>query len=240
MRLATTISRLALAPEEEQRVELGVLEGVEPLVRRVGLRVMPPRACRSSSSTYACGSTSSAATSNRRQNACASGLGSTLHRPRPIADRPLAPDPVEDEPQVPVGHLVPEEQEVASAQLRRERDRDDRAEIGASEVVDVVVLGDDEALPLPLGKRIDRAVELQQDCPALERELRRVRVGHVDRPRSFARWAMPEAAAVRPARHVRDDVELFPLLLERTLESQVEVRGHDQLVRRASRPEQRG
>ncbi len=36
---------LALAPEEQERVELGVLEGVEPLVRRLRLRrVTPPRA----------------------------------------------------------------------------------------------------------------------------------------------------------------------------------------------------
>ena len=66
-----------LAPEEKERVEIRVVERVQPLVGRLGLAVPVHAASsrRSSSSTYACGSTSRAATSKRRQNACASGLG---------------------------------------------------------------------------------------------------------------------------------------------------------------------
>ena len=75
---------------------------------------------------------------------------------------------------------------MAPPQPRGERDRDDRGELGAAEVVDVVVLGDDEALPLALRERVDGAVQLEQDRPPLERELGRVRVRHVDRPRRLA------------------------------------------------------
>ena len=99
---------------------------------------------------------------------------------------------------------------MAPAQPRRERDRDDGGQLGAAEVVDVVVLGDDEALPLALGQRIDGAVELEQDRPAVEAELGRVRVRDVDRAWRLVRRAMPEAAAMRAGRDVGDDVELLP------------------------------
>ena len=84
---------------------------------------------------------------------------------------------------------------MAPPQLRGEGDRDDRGQLRAPEVVDVVVLGDDEALPFPLGERVDGAVQLEQDRAALERELGRVRVRNVDRPRG-----LPRAAGARSGR----------------------------------------
>ena len=129
-----------------------------------------------------------------------------LHRPRAVRDRLLSPDPVEDEAQVPVGHLVAQKQKVAAAELGRERHGHDRRQLRVPEVVDVVVLGDDEAFPLALGERVDGSVELQQDRPALERELYRVGVGDVDRSGRLTGRTVPEAAALGTGRNVRDDV----------------------------------
>ena len=129
---------------------------------------------------------------------------------------------------------------MASAQLRGERDRYDGGELRAPEVVDVVVLRDDEALPFPLGQRVDCAVELEQNRSPLEGELDRVRVRHVDRSWRLPRRAVPEATAVRPGGDVGDDVELLPRLLERALEREVVVRAHDQLVRGPALAHQRG
>ena len=129
---------------------------------------------------------------------------------------------------------------MAPPQLCRERDRDDRGQLGAAEVVDVVVLGDDEALPLALGQRIDRAVELEENRPALERELGRVRVRDVDRPRRLAGRSVPEPATMGPGGHVGHDVELLARILERALEREVVVRRDDELMRRAPLAKQRG
>ena len=110
-----------------------------------------------------------------------------IDRPRAVRDGAVAPDAVHHEPEVPVDHLVPDEEEVAPAQARCERDRDGRRDVRATEVVDVVVLGDDEALPLALGERVDRSMELEEDGAAVERQLRRIRVRDVDRARLLAR-----------------------------------------------------
>ena len=158
-----------------------------------------------------------------------------LHRPRAVPDGPFSPDPVEDQPEVPVGHLVAEEEEVATAEPRREGDRNDGGQLRSAEVVDVVVLGDDEALPFALRQRIDGSVKLQDDRAAVEAELGRVRVRYVDRPRGLPGWAMPEAAAMRAGRDVRDDVDLLAGLREGALERQVVVGRDDELVRRAPR-----
>ena len=87
---------------------------------------------------------------------------------------------------------------MAPPELGGERYRNDRGELRAPEVVDVVVLGDDEALPLALGQRVDRAVELQENRPTLERELGRVGVRDVDRTRRLARRPVPESATMGP------------------------------------------
>src|SRR4029453_15230737 len=121
------------------------------------------------------------------------------------------------------GHLVAEEEEVAAAKPRRERDGNDGRQLRATEVVDVVVLGDDEALPLALGQRVDRAVELEDDRASFEAELGGVRVGNVDRPRGLSGRAMPEATALRSGSDVRHDVDLLAGLLERALEREVVV-----------------
>ena len=84
---------LALPAEEEQRVELGVLEDVEPLVRRCR-RVAPHAASsrRSRSSTYASGSTSSGGDVVSLPERARERARRALHGPRAIGDRPLAPD----------------------------------------------------------------------------------------------------------------------------------------------------
>ena len=84
--------------------------------------------------------------------------------------RAVAPDAVEDDAQVPVGQRVAEEEEVAAAEPAASV-TGTRRSARSAEVVDVVVLGDDEALPLAL--RDDRpAVELEEDRATLERQLR--------------------------------------------------------------------
>src|SRR5207244_9861985 len=72
-----------------------------------------------------------------------------LNRPRAVAERLVAPEPVQQQPQVPVGHRVAEEEEVATPQLRAECDRNDARDLGLREVLGVAVLGADAALPLP-------------------------------------------------------------------------------------------
>jgi hypothetical protein len=61
------------------------------------------------------------------------------------------------------GHFVAEEEEMARRSAR-ERDGNDRGQLGPAEVVDVVVLGDHEALPLALRERIDGAVSFRRSC----------------------------------------------------------------------------
>ena len=139
-----------------------------------------------------------------------------------------------DEPQVPVDHLVPDEEEVAPPQACGQRDRHGRRDVRAAQVVDVVVLGDDEALPLALRERVDGAMELEEDRSPLERELRRVRVRDVDRARLLAGRAVPELPARRAVGDVGHDVHLFPGLLERALEREVVAGRDDELVRRAA------
>src|ERR1043166_2000172 len=87
--------------------------------------------------------------------------GLRLNGPRAIAQRLIAPEPVENDAQVPVGHRVAEEEEVAAPKLRCDRYRDDARDVRLSEVVDVVVLGDDEALPLPFAAAVDLSVQLE-------------------------------------------------------------------------------
>ena len=69
---------LALAAEEEERVELGVLERSEALVRALRDAAHETAAfssARSSSATYAAGAMSTTSTSRRRQNSRSSGCG---------------------------------------------------------------------------------------------------------------------------------------------------------------------
>src|SRR6185436_9486015 len=46
-----------------------------------------------------------------------------------------------------------------------------RRDVRAAQVVDVIVLGDDEALPLALRERVDGAMELEEDGAPIEGEL---------------------------------------------------------------------
>ena len=128
---------------------------------------------------------------------------------------------------------------MTSPQARGERDRDRGRDVGAAEVVDVVVLGDHEALPLALRERVDGAVQLEQDRPAVERQLGRVRVGHVDRPRLLARRPVPELSTVRAGSDVRDHVHLLPRLLEGALDGEVVAARDDELVGRTVLPQER-
>ena len=68
-------------------------------------------------------------------------------RPRRVRSGAAAAQPVDDEAQVPVGEVVAEEEQVAPSQPGSERDGNRSFELARPRVVDVVVLGDDEALP---------------------------------------------------------------------------------------------
>ena len=71
--------------------------------------------------------------------------------PRRVGRRTPAAQPIDDEAQVPVREVIAEEEQVASAQPGSERDGNRALELARPGVVDVVVLGDDEALPGALG-----------------------------------------------------------------------------------------
>src|SRR5882724_4017521 len=152
-----------------------------------------------------------------------------LHRPGAIAERLVAPEAVEDDPQVPVAHRVSEEEEVAAPQLGCECDGHRTRDVAPGEVVDVVILGDDEALPLALRAAIDLAVELENHGALLERQLGRVSIREVDQP-ACAVWAdVTELAAIRTRGNVGDDVERLAGLEEGGFEPEVVARRHEQL-----------
>ena len=136
---------LALSAEEEERVERGVVERCQALERASAAPRAPdrsrgrldevepdvpapaPRRTRSNGS-------SSTSTSRRRQNSRSSGLASAWTAHDRYAERLVAPEPVEQEAQVPVGHPVPEEEEMAAPQLRGEPDGNDAADLALAEV----------------------------------------------------------------------------------------------------------
>ena len=107
------------------------------------------------------------------------------------------------------------------------------------QVVDVIVLAHDEALPFAIGVHVDAAVDLENDRPALERQIG-VRVRHLDDCCRPVRPQVQELAAVTAESDVPHDVTLLPCLVERPFEAIVEVRRHDQLVRLAVRPQETG
>src|SRR5919202_3583821 len=99
---------------------------------------------------------------------------------------------------------------MAAAKLRAERHRHDARDLGLGEVLDVVVLGDDEALPLALVRALaDLTVELEDDRAALERQLGRVRVRNFDQRSGSVRREVAELAPIPPGGEVRDNVELL-------------------------------
>src|SRR5205823_4618491 len=106
-----------------------------------------------------------------------------------------------------------------------------------AEVVDVVVLGHDEALPLPRSRPLDLSVELEDHRVAVERELGRVRVRLLDQPAGPVGTDVAEATTIPAGGEIRDDLERFTGLFERPLESGVVARRHEELVRRAALPE---
>src|SRR5580765_852959 len=159
--------------------------------------------------------------------------GLRLYRPRAIAQRLVAPEPIQDHAEVPVLHRVAEKEEMAATELGREAHRDNARDIRLREVVDVIVLGDDEALPLALRAPVDLAVQLQDHGPALERKVD-VGVREVDQPWLGVRRQVAELSAVAPAGEIGDDVELLPRVREGALERNVVARGDDELVRRAA------
>src|SRR6185437_2401832 len=144
---------------------------------------------------------------------------------------------MEEDPQAPGVKGIAEEEEMAPPELRRERHREDDRDLGLREVVDVVVLADDEALPLALRAAVDAAVDLEDHRSALERDVG-VRVGDLDEGGGAVEADMQELAAVGAEREIRDDVEVLACLPERLLEDVVEVGRDDQLIRAAARSEQ--
>src|SRR6266568_7597237 len=80
---------------------------------------------------------------------------------------------------MPVANRVAQEEEVAAAEHRRQPDRYTTRNVGAPEVVDVVVFCDDRAVAGVVAC-VHLATDLQDDRATLERELRRVRVRRID------------------------------------------------------------
>ena len=118
---------------------------------------------------------------------------------------------------------------MASPEYRRERDRNERRHVDMRDVVDVVVLGHDEALAIPRGVYVDLSVKLQDHRALVERRAA-VAVRHVDQRGLPVRGGMDEAALVGPGGHVGDHVELLARFGERTLHRAVVVRRHDELM----------
>ena len=162
---------VALAPEEVEGVELRVLERREPAIRGRDAHRSAARR-RSSRAHVLVGLHGEHVDLEAAPESPLERCRLRVDRPGAIGDGTVAPDPVHDQPQVPVDHLVAQEEEVAAAESRGEGDGNSRCDVGAAEVVDVVVLRDHEALPLPLRERIDRAVQLEQDRAPLERRAR--------------------------------------------------------------------
>ena len=205
---------------------VGVLERGEALERARRAGRSRSRHARSPSASSARSRSASVATSAsapprsaRRPAAAtssaASGVGRSRDRPRAVADPVRAPQAPEEHPQAPVLELVAEEEQVAAAESRGERDRQERGRIGVREVVDVVVLADDVAVARP--------------APTTPPWILRITVA----PRASARArrsAPRRSARSRPARgggtcprsrpngDVRDDVELLADVGERVLE----------------------
>ena len=94
-----------------------------------------------------------------------------LHRPRAVAERLVAPEPFEDDAQVPVAHRVAEERKW----LRRSCAASATGTAGDVAVVDVVVLGDHEALPRALGRRSSRPWSFRTTVRRSSDELARTR-----------------------------------------------------------------
>src|SRR3954452_2663462 len=80
-------------------------------------------------------------------------------RPRRVREWAVGADAAQDEPETPVPHRVPDEEEVAAPERRREADGDPAGDIRGAQVVEVAVLGDDEALPVASRPRVDAAAE---------------------------------------------------------------------------------
>ena len=76
---------------------------------------------------------------------------------------------------------------MAPPELRCEADWDDTRDLGPREVLDVVVLGHDEALPSALARPVDLAVELEDHRPPVERELACILVRPLDQG-AVASW----------------------------------------------------
>ena len=227
---------LSLAAEEEADVQLGVLERRQPLVGRER-----PVGAQSASSFDDASLESLQILVERNVEALDPALAPELllergervaDRPRAVADPLAAPDPVQEDTQAPLLERVAEEEEVAPAQPRSDCDGHDDGDLRLREVVDVVVLADDEALPLASGRAVDAAVDLEDHRAPLERQVG-VGVRHVDDRRGAVGPDVQELAAVPAQRDIGDDVEVLACLVERPLERVVEVRRDDQLVRTA-------
>ena len=123
---------------------------------------------------------------------------------------------------------------MTSPQAGRDRHRHGAPESARRQVVDVVVLGDHEALPGPLRRAIESAVELQDDGSPVGVDLVGVPVGNIDDPHRPLGREMAELPTVRPRREIPDDVERLSGLQQRILQREVVRRGHDELRSRAA------
>src|SRR4051812_10563827 len=102
----------------------------------------------------------------------------------------------------------------------------------------MIVLGDDEALPLAR-RRVGASPYPQDHGAPLERQLRRILTRDLDHAHSSVGRDVAEAPTMGPGGEVRDDVDLFPRVRERALERSVVVRRHEELMRQAALAEER-
>ena len=70
---------------------------------------------------------------------------------------------MQEHPETPVPKRIAEEEKVATTKTGDERDRHEAGNLPLREIVDVIVLGDDEAVPLALGLAIHLSVNLEDD-----------------------------------------------------------------------------
>ncbi len=232
MRFAVTISVSRSRPKKSRAVEIRCLRtkrdrGTEtaPLVERRsrrGLRrTRAPGCAHHAARGVLAGASSNTSTSRCAPKFARQPIRARVDGPRPVAEPVGAPDAAQKHAQAPVVDAVSEEEDMAAAQLRRQRHRYDRPGLGVQEVVDVIVLADDEALVQPARARVDTTVRAQEDASA-PRATGPCRRSAPRSPSPRRPERLCEAASIRTGREVADDVELLRCVGERALDRRVE------------------
>ena len=130
---------------------------------------------------------------------------------------------MQEDPKPPIAKGVAKKEEVAPSQLCDEGHRDEARDVCLRQIVDVIVLGDCEALPLALRVSVDLTEELEDHAPLPHGETR-IRVRHVHDDRIAIGGHVQESALVTPRCDVGDDVDLLSCLGASSLQREIEVR----------------